>query len=96
MFSWFIGYKNPCDEEEVKTEEVKTEDKTAVIEGKKDTVIFWRDYEIEIQKIKEELRQLKIETDKKWAERLSPVSDNTELQTKKKRKKNKSASDIPK
>ena len=94
MLSWIVGYKNPCDEE-VK-DEVKTEDKTAFIEGKKDTVIVWRNYEEEINKIKEELKQLKMESDERWNRRLSPVSDNTELQTKKKRKKNKTASDAQK
>lgn len=94
MFSWIVGYKNPCDEElktEVKSEEVKTET-IPVIEGKKDTIIRWRDYDTDIQKIKEELRQLKIESDERWNKRLSPVSD-TELTTRKKRKKNKNASD---
>jgi len=90
MLSWIVGYKNPCDEEELKTED-KTEDKTAVIEGKKENIIVWKDYETELQKIKEELKQLKIESDERWNRRLSPVSD-TELNTRKKRKKNKNAS----
>lgn len=50
-----------------------------------DDVIKWKDYDEEIKKIREELEKLKIDTDKKWEARLSPV-----MKTRKKRKRIKS------
>jgi hypothetical protein len=98
MFSW-IGYKNPS--EEVKEEEVKIEPpqklerSTAVWQGKKDDVIYWKDYDEVLKKLREDLDQLKIESDERWNKRLSPVMNNKELiieSPKKKRKKSKTAS----
>lgn len=107
MFSWIVGYKNPSDEvkekdskEEVKIEPPqKLERSTAVWQGKKDDVIYWADYEKQIKEIREDLDKLKIESDERWAKRLSPVMTNRELvaeSPKKKRKKSKTASDAQK
>ncbi len=108
MFSWIVGYKNPSDEvkekdakEEVKIEPPqKLERSTAVWQGKKDDVIYWKDYDEVLKKLREDLDKLKIESDERWNKRLSPVMTDRQLEpTKKKRKKsrtNSTASNTPK
>ena len=73
-------YKSKANEYGVTTKHYK--------ECNKDDVIKWKDYDSAIAEIRKELKQLKIETDKKWEARLSPVM---ETRRKKRRKKNASA-----
>jgi len=73
-------YKSKANEYGVTTKNYK--------ECKKEDIIKWKDYDKELQEIREELRKIKIDSDEKWKARLSPV-----LQTKsvrKKRRKNSS------
>ena len=106
MFSWLLGYKqedDPKEEEAKKIEEEEGEipsappvlkrEKSYYKECNKDDVIKWKDYDSAIAEIREELKQLKIESDKKWEARLSPVM---ETRRKKRRKKSASAVEIEK
>lgn len=101
MFYWLFGYKQEDDPKE-DTEENKDNDddipsappvlkreKSYYKECKKDDIIKWKDYDSAIAEIREELKQLKIESDKKWEARLSPVM---ETRRKKRRKRSTSAS----
>lgn len=103
MFYWLFGYKQEDDTKE-DTEENKDNDddipsdppvlkreKSYYKECKKDDVIKWKDYDSAIAEIREELKQLKVESDKKWEARLSPVM---ETRRKKRRKKSTSASNV--
>ena len=104
MFYWLFGYKQEDDPKE-DTEENKDDDdsndippppvlkreKSYYKECKKDDVIKWKDYDSAIAEIREELKQLKVESDKKWEARLSPVM---ETRRKKRRKKSTSASNV--
>jgi len=102
MFYWLFGYKQEDDPKE-DTEENKDDDDLSDIppppvlkreksyykECKVDDVIRWKSYDEDIKQIREELKKLKIESDKKWEARLSPVM---ETRRKKRRKKSASAS----
>ena len=104
MFYWLFGYKQEDDVKKEDTEENKDNDddipsdppvlkreKSYYKECKKDDVIKWKDYDSAIAEIREELKQLKVESDKKWEARLSPVM---ETRRKKRRKKSLSASNV--
>jgi len=105
MLNWLFGYKqedDPKEEEAKKIEEEEGEippppelkrEQGYYKECKVDEVIKWADYDSAIAEIREELKQLKIESDKKWEARLSPVM---ETRRKKRRKKSASAVEIEK
>lgn len=97
MFSWLMGYKQEETKEDKEARKIEEEDEVIppppelkreqgyYKECSIDDVIKWKDYDEEIKKIREELEKLKIDTDKKWEARLSPV-----MKTRKKRKRIKS------
>ena len=101
MFYWLFGYKQEDDVKKEDTEENKDNDddipsappvlkreKSYYKECKKDDVIKWKDYDSAIAEIREELKQLKVESDKKWEARLSPV-----METRRKKRRKKSNND---
>jgi len=104
MFSWLLGYKQEDDPKEEEAKKIEEEDgeippppklkrEQGYYEGNLNDVIRWKSYDEDIKQIREELKQLKIESDKKWEARLSPVM---ETRRKKRRKKSASAVEIEK
>ena len=106
MFSWLLGFKQEDDEQEKDAKKIEEEEgeippAPPVLEKqigyykecKVDEVIKWADYDSAIAEIREELKQLKIESDEKWKARLSPVLETRSVR-KKRRKKSLSASII--
>lgn len=107
MFSWILGYKPEEDPKEENAKKIEEEeDKKLQIEippppplvrqigyhkAKTDDVIYWKNYEDELKKIREELKNIKIESDKRWNDRLSPVLQTRSVR-KKRKKKSESAS----
>ena len=101
MLSWLFNYKQEDDEKEQNAKKIEDNDDDIppappVLEKqqgyykecKVDDVIRWKNYDDDIKQIREELKQLKVETDEKWKARLSPVM---ETRRKKRRKKSTSA-----
>ena len=104
MFSWLLGYKQEDDPKEEEAKKIEEEEgeippppelkrEQGYYEGNLNDVIRWKSYDEDIKQIREELKKLKIESDKKWEARLSPVM---ETRRKKRRKKSASAVEIEK
>ena len=103
MLSWLLGYKQEDDKKEEDAKKIEDNDDLSDIppppelkreqgyykECKVDDVIRWKNYDDDIKQIREELEKIKIDTDKKWNARLSPVM---ETRKKKRRKRSTSAS----
>ena len=102
MLSWLLGYKQEDDPKEEEAKKIEEEDgeippppelkrEQGYYEGNLNDVIRWKSYDEDIKQIREELKQLKIESDKKWEARLSPV-----METRRKKRRKKSASAVDK
>ena len=101
MLSWLMGYRQEDDKKEEDAKKIEEEDgeipsappilkrEQGYYEGNLKDVIRWKNYDDDIKQIREELEKIKIDTDKKWNARLSPVM---ETRKKKRRKRSTSAS----
>jgi hypothetical protein len=102
MFSWLLGYKQEDDKKEEDAKKIEDNDDLSDIppppelkreqgyyEGNLNDVIRWKSYDEDIKQIREELEKIKLDSDKKWEARLSPVM---ETRKKKRRKRSTSAS----
>jgi hypothetical protein len=100
VFYWLFGYKTDDDTEEKPKEDndgdlsnippppVLTRQQGYYKECKNDDIIKWKDYDKELQEIREEIKKIKIDSDEKWKARLSPVLHTKSVR--KKRRKNSS------
>jgi predicted AlkP superfamily phosphohydrolase/phosphomutase len=88
MFSWLLGYKqdDDIDENEIPPPPKLVREQGYYKECNKDDIIKWKDYDKAIEEIREEIKKLKIDSDEKWNNRLSPVLETRSIRKKKKRK----------